>query len=707
MERDDLSGAVLDGRYRVIEPVAEGAMGVVYRAERVKLGRIVAIKVLHDVLPDELSGRKRFEIEAMAMAKLEHPHCASVLDVGVHNDRPFVVMDFVSGQNLKELISSGPLPIPRAVEIVRQVLSGLGHAHEHGIIHRDIKPANLVLSQKTGLGDHVKILDFGLARVLDTSQNLTAGLAVGTPAYMAPEQVRGDKLDHRADLYACGVLMFELLTGRKPFQSDRDDPIEVCKMHLSDPIPRLDSKLPGVDFGELEAVVTKALAKRARKRYASAEDYAAALDAAVGRPLRQATQPSRLVRPPQPTAPLPVEPPAERSSVESSSETSDSPPLEIDSGDVMSTEPASWAAAEARAAMPVRGRLATPAAGVDAVAADARALQASLAGANSRMRLATPPAGVAAASAEPRMLARAPSAGVSARLPAAETTSAGDRERPVTPASVDVAASAAVAAPASVDVAASTATPASADAVAATPAPGASAASMSAAAGAKPVGTFLGMVVSRTPIPGPRPLAAAPAPRAAPLTPATREPTQPRRWRRLVLVLAGVALAAGVAVLVVELRRPPPAPGPTAPPAEPRRPAAASTEIVARATELVAQGDKDAALEVLNRARRKSPDNAALAYATGRVYFQKYYWTEGLRNFRDAIRNDPSYRADQELIKTVVRGFVTTPSYNDDLASFLHDDIGAASRPVLEETARTHPSPSIRTRVTNELRRYH
>jgi len=244
VERGDLTGAILDGRYRVIEPVAQGGMGTVYRAERVKLGRIVAVKVLHDALPNELSGRKRFEIEAMAMAKLEHPHCASVLDVGVYHDRPYVVMDFVSGQNLKDLIASGPQPIARAVEIVRQVLSGLAHAHELGIIHRDIKPANLVLSQKTGLGDHVKILDFGLARLHDSGQNLTTGVVVGTPAYMAPEQIRGTGLDARADLYACGVLLFELLTGGKPFHSEADDPIEVCRMHLKSPIPRLDDQLP-------------------------------------------------------------------------------------------------------------------------------------------------------------------------------------------------------------------------------------------------------------------------------------------------------------------------------------------------------------------------------------------------------------------------------------------------------------------------------
>jgi eukaryotic-like serine/threonine-protein kinase len=155
VEGTDLTGAILDGRYRVIEPISEGAMGVVYRAERLKLGRIVAIKVLHDELPSELASRKRFEIEATAMARLEHPHCAAVIDVGVHDDKPFVVMDFVSGQNLRDIIEAGPVPRQRAVEIMRQVLAGLAHAHEHGIIHRDIKPANIVLSQKAGLGDHV------------------------------------------------------------------------------------------------------------------------------------------------------------------------------------------------------------------------------------------------------------------------------------------------------------------------------------------------------------------------------------------------------------------------------------------------------------------------------------------------------------------------------------------------------------------------
>jgi serine/threonine protein kinase len=276
----DLVGAVLDGRYKVLERLAEGAMGIVYRAERVKLGRIVAVKVMHDQLPNELSSRQRFEIEAMAMAKLEHPHCAAVLDVGTHEGRPFVVMDYVAGQDLKSLILEGPVPPERAVEIVRQVLSGLAHAHELGIIHRDIKPANIMLSQKAGLGDHVKILDFGLARLqADKGSGLTTGIVVGTPAYMAPEQIRGAKLDGRVDVYACGVLLMELLTGEKPFHSPKDDPIEVVQLHLKKPPPRLADLLPGRDFGELESIVAKALAKNADDRYASATEFAAALEA--------------------------------------------------------------------------------------------------------------------------------------------------------------------------------------------------------------------------------------------------------------------------------------------------------------------------------------------------------------------------------------------------------------------------------------------
>ncbi len=252
-------------------------MGSVYRADDLKLKRVVAIKVMNEHVPDELGSRRRFDREAQAMAMLEHPHCASILDVGMHDGYPYVVMDFIAGQSLDELVTGGPVPIARAVELTRQVLFGLAHAHEHGIIHRDIKPANIVFSQKAGMGDHVKILDFGLAKIGQETSNLTAGVIVGTPSYMAPEQIRGLLLDGRADVYACGVLLFELLSGRKPFEAPNNDPLAICMMHLSEPVPRLADKLPGVDFGVLEEVIAQALAKNRDHRFGSAMAFANAL----------------------------------------------------------------------------------------------------------------------------------------------------------------------------------------------------------------------------------------------------------------------------------------------------------------------------------------------------------------------------------------------------------------------------------------------
>ena len=282
MSDPDLSGVVLDDRYQVIEPIARGAMGAVYRGERVKLGRAVAIKILHDALPAELSSRERFEREAKLMARLEHPHCVSVIDFGLHEDKPYLVMELVRGTSLLELVtSSGPLDPARAAELMRQVLSGLAHAHELGIVHRDIKPANVMITEKTGLGEQVRILDFGLARPASDSAKLTAGIVVGTPNYMAPEQIKGGNIDARTDLYACGVMLFELITGQKPFRAD--DPIAVVRKHLHDPPPRLADTRPGVSLGELEQVVARALAKSPDDRYASAEEMSAALEHAAPR----------------------------------------------------------------------------------------------------------------------------------------------------------------------------------------------------------------------------------------------------------------------------------------------------------------------------------------------------------------------------------------------------------------------------------------
>ncbi|MEO8699161.1 MAG: protein kinase [Kofleriaceae bacterium] len=557
MPSGDLTGIVLDGRYRVIEPIAEGAMGIVYRAERVKLGRIVAVKILHDVLPSELSSRKRFEIEAHAMAKLEHPHCAAVLDVGVHEDKPYVVMDFVSGSNLKEVLVDGPLPANRAVEIVRQVLSGLAHAHEHGIIHRDVKPANIVLSQKAGLGDHVKILDFGLARLSAEASNLTTGIVVGTPSYMAPEQIRGQALDSRADLYACGVLLFELLTGTKPFISEKDDPIEVCSMHLKVPPPKLADRQPGLELAELEAAVAKALAKSADARYQTAEEFAAALDIVP------------------------------------------------------------------------RRRSATPLAGVPVVAA------ATASGWNPPV--ARPPT------------ADGPGFDLSVAAPQAPVM-------PIMEVSAPVVTEPRVTA---------------------------------AFAGAPPA--------------GPAPNVTAPAPsKASPAARFTRRQLTTGAAAGAVVLVLAIAIVAGVAGGAKPAAAPVDA-GVVALLPPRRNPV---DEQVTRAQKLVDDGHPEAALELLVSARRVFPDDARLAFEAGRLYFAKFWFTAGLKQFRDTLKLDPGFRTDPELIKTALRGFITSQDFPSDIAQFLRVDIGPPAKSFLDETARTHPYANVRERAATELRRY-
>ncbi|WP_375770837.1 serine/threonine protein kinase [Archangium gephyra] len=275
---DPRVGTVLQERYRILERLAAGGMGVVYRGERLELGRAVAIKFLHPWMAADAGFQRRFHIEAQAMSRLSHPCCVSVIDFGVEGNAPFMVMDFVTGQTLRALVrEGGPLPVKRALGIVRQVLAGLAHAHAQGIVHRDIKPDNIILTEAIGLGDQVRILDFGLARLRDTVTGLTTGLAVGTPGYMAPEQIRAGAIDARTDLYSVGVLLFELLTGARPFEGD--GAAEVLRKHQEAAPPALSSLRSGAGFSqELEGVVRKALAKQPGDRFQSAADFATALD---------------------------------------------------------------------------------------------------------------------------------------------------------------------------------------------------------------------------------------------------------------------------------------------------------------------------------------------------------------------------------------------------------------------------------------------
>ena len=273
---DPRVGTILVDRYQIHERLSAGAMGVVYKAERLKLGRVVAIKFLHSAFAFSSDFTKRFDLEARTMSRLDHPHCVSVIDFGMA-DAPFIVMDFVTGTTLKDLLVNGPLPPVRALAIVRQILAGLAHAHEKGIVHRDVKPANIMLTQATGTGDHVRILDFGLAKLVDAEASMSS-VVVGTPSYMSPEQAGARKVDARSDIYATAVVLFELLTGDKPFHSEQA--LQLIRMHMEKEPPTLRERRPQAGFSdELEAAVRRGLAKAPGDRFQTPEDFAAALEA--------------------------------------------------------------------------------------------------------------------------------------------------------------------------------------------------------------------------------------------------------------------------------------------------------------------------------------------------------------------------------------------------------------------------------------------
>ncbi|WP_428267636.1 protein kinase domain-containing protein [Haliangium sp.] len=287
---DSRIGTVLDGRYRIEEELAAGGMGVVYRGERIGLGRGVAIKFLHAHVAAEPSFIKRFEVEAKAMARLVHPNCAAIIDYGLDQGDPYVVMDLVAGESLRALLDDGPLPPPRALAVMRQILAGLAHAHEQGITHRDIKPDNIMIDSAGTFGDRVCILDFGLAKLREGATGLTTGFVIGTPSYMAPEQTLVQPVDERTDIYAAGVVLFEILTGDKPFRAD--EVAELMRQHREAPVPALADKAPGLVVSPaLEAAVRTAMAKQPENRFPSAAEFATALEATPEAAVRPASSP--------------------------------------------------------------------------------------------------------------------------------------------------------------------------------------------------------------------------------------------------------------------------------------------------------------------------------------------------------------------------------------------------------------------------------
>ena len=219
---DPLIGSTLPGGYVIQELVGVGGMGRVYRAEQKALGRTVAVKIIHPHLLGDESASARFITEARAASRLNHPNSVGVIDFGRNGGQLYLVMEFLRGRDLARVVyEDGLLPISRIVDVMVQVLAALDEAHHLDIIHRDLKPENVVLEPMRSGGDFVKVVDFGLAKIRDVGTNITSpGLVCGTPDYMAPEQGRGDPIDARSDLYACGVILFQLLTGRLPFEAE-------------------------------------------------------------------------------------------------------------------------------------------------------------------------------------------------------------------------------------------------------------------------------------------------------------------------------------------------------------------------------------------------------------------------------------------------------------------------------------------------------
>jgi beta-lactam-binding protein with PASTA domain/predicted Ser/Thr protein kinase len=264
---------LVDGRYRILRRIGSGGMADVYCAEDSHLGRQVAIKVLHRRFAQDQEFVERFRREAKSAAGLNHPNVVGVFDRGEHEGTYYIAMEFLTGRTLKDIVTAeAPLPQERVIDIGTQILEAAGFAHRHGVIHRDFKPHNVIVDD---LG-HAKVTDFGIARA-GASEMTETGSIMGTAQYLSPEQAQGHAVTATSDLYSIGVMLYEMLAGRLPFEGD--SAVAVALKHLSEQPPPISQWRPDV-HPALEAVVMAALAKDPTQRWQSAEDLAAALEAA-------------------------------------------------------------------------------------------------------------------------------------------------------------------------------------------------------------------------------------------------------------------------------------------------------------------------------------------------------------------------------------------------------------------------------------------
>ncbi|WP_144300180.1 serine/threonine-protein kinase, partial [Elioraea rosea] len=306
------------GKYEIEKAIGKGAAGTVWRARDPVIDRIVAIKTVkleaHDAeAAEEIA---RFKREAQAAGRLSHPNIVAVYDYGEQGDLAYIVMEHVDGGSLKNRLDAGErLPLPQVARVMDELLAALAHAHEKGVVHRDIKPANMMLTRS----GQVKVADFGIARI-ESSTMTQAGTVLGTPAYMSPEQFRGEPVDARTDLYSAGVVLYQLLTGDKPFEGN----LTAIMHKVLNVDPPRPSEIAGSVPAALDAVVRRAMAKRPGERFETATAFRQALaeamrEGAAPDPLlgllggaedTEATVVSRAAPPTRPPAPEPPKPPA-------------------------------------------------------------------------------------------------------------------------------------------------------------------------------------------------------------------------------------------------------------------------------------------------------------------------------------------------------------------------------------------------------------
>ena len=299
---DNLIGKTL-GQYQIIELAGKGGMATVYKAYQPSLNRYVALKVLPDYLANDDQFVLRFEQEARAAAALRHPNIIVIYDVGKDGNTHYIAAEYLEGETLGQVLAKqrGPLPFARAVHIINQLASALDFAHQRELVHRDIKPSNVFV----GVGDHVTLMDFGIVKAMSSGQQMTrTGMMVGTPEYMSPEQAEAKPIDQRSDIYSLGAVLYQLLTGRVPFEAE--SPTAILLAHVTQ-IPRPPSQINPNIPPQAEAVVMRALAKKPQERFASAGELAQALAQAVSAPTP--TQ-APVVLPP--TAVVPTTPPPGR-----------------------------------------------------------------------------------------------------------------------------------------------------------------------------------------------------------------------------------------------------------------------------------------------------------------------------------------------------------------------------------------------------------